>query len=177
MRGDFIVKFLTAIKDISVDVGANLTKVQYKGFKYDDFNIYAHNHNKKYYGFKNLKKRKLIKNIDHEEFMFTRKGQKWLGQSLIRYFRDKRDGEWDGKWRIVIFDIPQEMHKERVRFRKKLKLLGFVMLQKSVFVFPYSCEEEISYVTRNLRINDYVDIIIGESAGFREKEFIKLFDL
>ena len=51
------------------------------------------------------------------------------------------------------------------------------MIQKSVFIFPYPCEEEISDVANKLKVGDYVDLIIADSAGFKEKEFLKVFDL
>ena len=72
---------------------------------------------------------------------------------------------------------PQELHKERVKFRLRLKSLGFVALQKSVFVFPYSCDEEIGDIARNLGVDSYVDIIMAESVGSREDEFLKIFNL
>ena len=51
------------------------------------------------------------------------------------------------------------------------------MLQESVFVFPYSCEEEISDISGELKITDYIDVITAESIGFKEKEFLKIFNL
>lgn len=177
MRGDFVVKFLTTFAQIVRDIGIGWSRIPYKGFRYSDFNIYGYETRKTYYGFKNLQRRGLIRNKSKDSFTFTQKGKKWLDKSLIRYFKTKSGGKWDKKWRIVIFDIPQEMHKERVKFRKKIKSLGFVMLQKSVFVFPYLCEEEISDIARGLKVSDYVDVITAESAGFKENELLKIFDL
>src|SRR5688500_8289137 len=46
-------------------------------------------------------------------------------------------GVWDGKWRFLIFDIPEKLKHGRDALRNKIKELGFHELQKSVFVFPY----------------------------------------
>ena len=173
MRGDFVLKFLEELKGTAIDLSNTLSRVPYKGFRYDRFG--THNQ-KRYKGFKNLKRRGLIRDIDNNSFNFTKSGQKWLSRSFDRYFRLTND-KWDKKWRVVIFDIPQELHKERVKFRRKLKSLGFVMLQKSVFVFPYSCHEEVADICINLRISDYVNLIIAESIGFPEKELLELFNL
>ena len=89
----------------------------------------------------------------------------------------KNGGVWDRKWRIIIFDIPQELHRERIKFRRKLKSMGFFMLQKSVFVFPYPCNEEITDLSNILGVTDYVDIIIAESPGLKEQELLKIFNL
>lgn len=44
---------------------------------------------------------------------------------------------WDGKWRLAIWDIPEDSRDERDRLRAFLKELGFNLLQQSVFVTPY----------------------------------------
>ena len=49
---------------------------------------------------------------------------------------------WDEKWRLVIFDIPEEDRRERNFLRSYLKSFGLHELQKSVWVFPYDIEQE-----------------------------------
>jgi phenylacetic acid degradation operon negative regulatory protein len=51
---------------------------------------------------------------------------------------------WDKKWRVVVFDIPEKNKKLRDEFRRRLKKLGFVEFQKSVFAHPHPCEDEIN---------------------------------
>jgi len=45
--------------------------------------------------------------------------------------------KWDGKWRMVVFDIAEVSRQTRDLLRLKLKELGLGMLQKSVWVTPY----------------------------------------
>lgn len=71
---------------------------------------------------------------------------------------------WDGKWRIVIFDIPHTFHKSiRNAFTLKLKRLGFCLLQKSVWVHAYPCENEIRFLAELLKVSRFVHIIVAES--------------
>ena len=51
------------------------------------------------------------------------------------------------------------------------------MIQKSVFIFPHPCFEEISDIAASLKVSDYIDIITAETAGFKEKELLKIFSL
>ena len=44
---------------------------------------------------------------------------------------------WDGKWRIVIFDVSERRRTGRDLLRRQLKLLGFIQLQSSVWVSPF----------------------------------------
>jgi DNA-binding transcriptional regulator PaaX len=56
---------------------------------------------------------------------------------------------WDGRWRFLIFDIPETRRVTRDQIRRSLISFGFYRLQNSVWVFPYECEE----VLELLRIN------------------------
>ncbi|MBU2545250.1 hypothetical protein KKC65_02260 [Patescibacteria group bacterium] len=72
-------------------------------------------------------------------------------------------GEWDEKWRMVIFDIPENKRAGRDIFRKKIKEIGFCELQKSVWVFPYECEDEVSFIIEYYDLRKYVRFCIVES--------------
>ena len=67
-----------------------------------------------------------------------------------------RPKRWDGKWRMVVFDIPERRRNARDVFRSVLKQLGFYEFQKSVFVHPYECKNEIDYVIEFFKIRSYV---------------------
>lgn len=49
---------------------------------------------------------------------------------------------WDGRWRLVLFDIPSEQDAQRERLRRYLRNRGFGYLQKSVWVTPDPLTEE-----------------------------------
>jgi len=67
---------------------------------------------------------------------------------------------WDKKWRIVFFDVPEKYRWGRDSLRKKLKELGFYELQKSVFIFPYECKDEIDFIVEYYGIRKYVRFAI-----------------
>src|SRR5438445_12540705 len=50
--------------------------------------------------------------------------------------------EWDGRWRLVLFDIPTKQNTYRKRLRRYLQSRGFGYLQNSVWITPDSLEEE-----------------------------------
>ena len=66
----------------------------------------------------------------------------------------------DGKWRLVIFDIPEGKKANREVFRRKLIQLGFLRLQDSVFASAFPCKEEIDFLCHYLEISDYVTLAI-----------------
>lgn len=67
-----------------------------------------------------------------------------------------KNSNWDRKWRVVIFDIPEKLKIARDALRRKLKDLGFYEFQKSVFIFPYECKDEIDFVIEFFNLRKYV---------------------
>jgi DNA-binding transcriptional regulator PaaX len=67
--------------------------------------------------------------------------------------------KWDGRWRLLTFDIPEYKKGSRQTFRRKIKELGFFHFQRSVFIFPYPCEKEIDEMVRLLEIRSFVHLI------------------
>lgn len=66
------------------------------------------------------------------------------------------DRKWDGKWRIVIFDIAETSKIVRESIRLKLKELGFGMLQKSVWVSPHDVIVDFREYIRGKGLEDSV---------------------
>lgn len=104
------------------------------------------------------------------------------GKRLIRDFdydnlELPKPKTWDKKWRLVIFDIPENKNKERHALSIKLKDLGFYPLQKSNFIYPYDCQDEIDFVCEFLSINRYVNYCLVESLGKREGDLRQFFNL
>ena len=69
---------------------------------------------------------------------------------------------WDGRWRMVVFDIPEKYRKTRDKLRLTLRTLGFVQLQGSVWVFPHDCEEVVVLLKTELHVGGGVLYAIVE---------------
>ncbi|MBI2622975.1 MAG: CRISPR-associated endonuclease Cas2 [Candidatus Liptonbacteria bacterium] len=74
-----------------------------------------------------------------------------------------RPPKWDGQWRIVLFDVPEEGKSIRDAFRAHLKRLGFYELQKSVFVHPFECRDEIDFIIELHDLRPHVRFIVAHS--------------
>ena len=99
-------------------------------------------------------------------------------KALTYHFQEMKikRGKWDGKWRVVIFDSPENIKRARDALREKLKELGFRELQKSVFVLPYDCREEIEFIVEFFNLRKYVRFGILESID-NELHLKKIFGL
>lgn len=107
------------------------------------------------------------------EIILTKEGKKRALRYQIDEIEIKKPDKWDGKWRVVIFDIPEKRKKAREALRDKLKDLGFKELQKSVFVYPYECEDEIDFIIEVFEIRSLVRFLKVDSFTNEEQFRIK----
>lgn len=76
--------------------------------------------------------------------VFKKRGKEFLKltskgelDALLAKARMEKKQKWDGKWRLIVFDIPEEARKRRDQLRILLKKNHFMKLQASVFIGPY----------------------------------------
>lgn len=76
---------------------------------------------------------------------------------------------WDGKWRMVMFDINEKNRGRRDQLRTMLQSFGFRQLQKSVWVYPYPCEELIALLQIELRVRHEAVYLVADAIQGEEK--------
>ena len=88
----------------------------------------------------------------------------------------KLRSQWDGKWRLVMFDIPMRFTKGREALRYHLKELDFFQFQKSAWIYPYPCEDEIIFIADFFGVGKYVDVLTVERI-LKDEQVKKHFHL
>lgn len=73
----------------------------------------------------------------------TKKGKEYAKKCKFDDLTIKKSGKWDGKWRILVFDISDKHRIKREALRGKIKELGLYQFQKSVWVHPYDFREAL----------------------------------
>lgn len=103
--------------------------------------------------------------------ILTDKGRR----KLLKYELNKMElqkPKWDGYWRIIIYDIFTNKKSERYLFHKMLKKLEFLQIQRSVYLTPYPCRDEIEYLRQICRVGTEVYILqvsgIENESVYRE---------
>ncbi|MDD5147078.1 MAG: hypothetical protein PHV63_00810 [Candidatus Daviesbacteria bacterium] len=125
---------------------------------------------------KRLRDQKIVEIVEkdgQEIVKLTQKGHtKYLKFKLEKLSLQGK--KWDGKWRIVIYDIAKFKKNQVSAFRNILKYINFFQLQKSVYLTPYPCEEQILYLREYFGIDEEVLLIRAdkiENEAFYKQYF------
>ena len=130
-----------------------------------------------------LKHRKLIEIISEKngkiKVQLTNKGEKRIRNFCFETLKIEKSKKWDKKWRVLIFDIPTRpkiYNKAREALRHKIKKLGFTQIQKSVWAYPYECEDEILFLANIYNVDKYIEMLTVEKF-LHESRLRKKFNL
>lgn len=119
---------------------------------------------------KRLSRKKLI-DVDCKtgKVVLNKRGQRLLillGEGKIKLRKQKN---WDGKWRMAIFDIPEKRRRSRQQLRFLLSNIGFLRLQDSVWIYPYEAEEIITLLKIDNFLQKEVLYLVVEKVENDEK--------
>lgn len=82
-----------------------------------------------------------------------------LGKDALGHLSILLEENWDGKFRLVIFDIPEQKRTVRNLLRRRLKDWGFKNWQKSVWVGRHDVTDKLRQLIKNLGIKDWVAVV------------------
>ncbi len=125
----------------------------------------------------NMEKRKLVslKEVNGELVAaFNEEGIRRILRYKLDELKINKPKKWDQKWRIVIFDIPENKKLARDVLRNRLDQLEFFQLQRSVFIYPFECRREIALLAECYGIKPYVYCIRADyidNQGMLKKKF------
>jgi len=74
------------------------------------------------------------------------------------------DEKWDGRWRIIIFDVPEKRRLARDLLRVRLKSWGFSPWQRSVWVSKKNCTEVLRDYIKKVGIKDWVMVLESDNV-------------
>lgn len=142
---------------------------------YIRFEDFAYHHYRYHYGIPELKKASLaqaLKRLREQGFIelvsdqqlayrLTDKGTEKAVLTSLKF--DEK--EWDGKWRLCIFDVPEKRRQARDLLRSKLKQWGFIIFQQSVWGTKKNCKKALRGFIRSVGIEDWVMVVESRDIG------------
>ena len=154
-RGRFLFHSPRTMRDIFFDTDNPIYQKYYKVLNGNQFKKLI------YY----LKKNNFVKskNLQSKKaFILTRKGMEKAMRAGFKIESDDKQKREDGKWIMIIFDIPKKDERKRIILRSVLQNLGYKMFQKSVWITPYDVFENTEKMLQFYSLDDYIRIFLIE---------------
>ena len=79
---------------------------------------------------------------------------------------------WDGFWRIILLDLPENRKSERESLRYLLKKAGFVCLKNSAWISPYPFEHLFTNIKKDLGLTTEMMIIVTQFLDEETKKVL-----
>lgn len=108
-----------------------------------------------------LVKRGLLK-FENGYYQLTSTGKRILRRLELADYKLKQPKKWDGKWRILIYDIAERKGVIRRQIMELFKQIGLYRLQDSVWVYPYDCEEIMGLLKTEFGVGKEILYIIAD---------------
>lgn len=108
-------------------------------------------------------------------FSLTTQGFRIVASRFLRQY-NATHSHWDGKWRIIIFDIPEKQRKKRAKVRKILAKLSFGRASNSIYISPFDnlklAQDEIrSGAGDNIRLFAFQGVAISNQKAIARIAF------
>ena len=170
------------VGDAYVDLGrSGITRKLYQNFYGVD--IFA-KHSRKSKTKPEWEIKKVLKYLTQQKYIkISKEKQKiYLAEKgvveFIKFKAIQKQEKWDGKWRIIIFDVAENRRGSRDFLRKQLKWIGFKELQKSVWIFPFNVKDDINdlMAISKYKYRDDVRFLVVERIE-EDQDLKKWFDL
>lgn len=106
---------------------------------------------------------------DGDTLSITNSGILLLERTVKSVRESLHNKTWDGKWRVVSYDIPESLSDLRRQVRSVLKRAGFIKLQNSVWIFPHECRELAELIKERSELKRHVLYGVLESIEGEEQ--------
>ncbi len=124
-----------------------------------------------HYILKRLQRQKIVKVVENNGFSevhLTQKGKLHILKYKLEEMKIEKPKQWDKKWRVIIYDISKFKRQQQNSFRRMLKKLEMLQLQKSVYLTPYPCDKEIEFLRQYFDVGEGVIYIVAEHIENQE---------
>ncbi|MDV6378693.1 phenylacetic acid degradation operon negative regulatory protein PaaX [Sporosarcina sp. GW1-11] len=97
-------------------------------------------------------------------YYLTKRGVSRITEAASRIFK-LEPHNWDGKWRMLMYTIPEDKRQIRDELRKELLWSGFGNFANGCWITPNDLAKEVQLLIEKYEIEDYVDLFISEHQG------------
>jgi phenylacetic acid degradation operon negative regulatory protein len=109
----------------------------------------------------------------HSQYALTAKGRRILEEGGQRIFEPRKQ-EWDGRWHLAVYSLPEKKRRLRNDLRKRLSWLGFGRLAPGTWISPHERHAEVAAMLDDLGAREYAEIFSGlRLEGGDDREIVE----
>ncbi len=97
-------------------------------------------------------------------YYLTQQGIDRMNEAAVRIFK-LQPQKWDGKWRILLYSIPEEKRHIRDELRKELVWSGFGSIANSCWISPNNLQEQLEKLIDRYEIRPYIHFFTSTYDG------------
>ncbi|MFA6274007.1 MAG: hypothetical protein WC662_02495 [Candidatus Paceibacterota bacterium] len=102
-----------------------------------------------------------VYNSENKKYLkITKKGKNKLNCIKLEGEETLVSTSWDGFWRIIILDIPENRKSEREALRYLLKKANFICVKNTVWISPFPYENLFTNIKKDLDLETELMIIV-----------------
>lgn len=113
------------------------------------------------------------KDIKKKVYILTNEGKKFV--SFVNQCFSAANKKWDGRLRMVFYDIPMEKNNYRHWLNSSLRMFGYKQMQKSVFIGKHPLPESFIEDISSADLDSYIYLSTIKEISNKE-EIIKLLE-
>ena len=124
---------------------------------------------------KGLREAGLIEHISsppNEHARLTKEGKKKMHSLELESDTSLVNTSWDGFWRIILLDLPENRKSERESLRYLLKKASFVCLKNSAWISLYPFEHLFMNIKKDLGLTTEMMIIVTQFIDEETKKVL-----
>ena len=125
---------------------------------------------------KNLADTGLIERLESGQGEYARltpKGRQKVASLKLDSSSALANPNWDGKWRIVLLDLPEDRKAERESLRYLLKKAGFIRLKNSAWVSPFPFEFLFQNIKKDFGFSTELMVIVTETLDPETEDYLR----
>lgn len=116
-----------------------------------------------------------IKVGEEDYYKITEKGESFFDATLVPL---KENKQWDYKWRLVMFDIPETHRSDRDKLRRALTEIGLGILQASVWISSVDIKKDIDRIAKKLGLENSIKFFeVTSQAALNQQIIDKAWNL
>ncbi len=94
-------------------------------------------------------------------YALTEEGKQVLDEEGVWNLKPKIPKRWDGKWHVLLFDIPGKKETGRHALRERLEELGYYHYQDSVYVHRHDLRSVIEPFANFYDVRDHIRFMVA----------------